>query len=164
MIRRYKIINKSYFCVHHKNRQKHNQHFKTAVFHNKFILCHIKPNIYISKIKFASHKQYLFCLLTSRNTKKTRTDQSIPRVFLLCLKRNDPQTFTSASCKNPFLQCVCYWYNLLRWMFFILCDNWKTLLFMKVCRYSEIFLSAMLLLSLKPVFWKKSVFYALSPQ
>ena len=30
---------------------------------------------------------------------------------------------------------------------------------MKVCRYSEIFLSAMLLLSLKPVFWKKSVFY-----
>ena len=96
--------------------------------------------------------------------KKTRTDQSIPRVFLLCLKRNDPQTFTSASCKNPFLQCVCYWYNLLRWMFFILCDNWKTLLFMKVCRYSEIFLSAMLLLSLKPVFWKKSIFYALAPQ
>ena len=96
--------------------------------------------------------------------KKTRTDQSIPRVFLLCLKRNDPQTFKSGSCKNPFLQCVCYWYNLLRWMFFILCDNWKTLLFMKVCRYSEIFLSAMLLLSLKTEFWKKSVFYTLSPQ
>ena len=105
-----------------------------------------------------------FVFLPLEMQKKTRTDQSIPRVFLLCLKRNDPQTFKSGSCKNPFLQCVCYCYNLLRWMFFILCDNWKTLLFMKVCRYSEIFLSAMLLLSLKPVFWKKSVFYALSPQ
>ena len=105
-----------------------------------------------------------FVFLPLEMQKKTRTDQSIPRVFLLCLKRNDPQTFKSGSCKNPFLQCVCYCYNLLRWMFFILCDNWKTLLFMKVCRYSEIFLSAMLLLSLKPVFWKKSAFYALSPQ
>ena len=29
------IINQSYFCVRHKNRQKHNQHFKAAVFHNR---------------------------------------------------------------------------------------------------------------------------------
>ena len=29
-------MNKSYFCVRHKNRPKRNQHFKTAVFHNKF--------------------------------------------------------------------------------------------------------------------------------
>ena len=69
-----------------------------------------------------------------------------------------------AAAINPFLQYVSYWYNLLQWIFFILCDNWKTLFFMKVCRYFEIFLSTMLLLSLKPVFWKKSVFYALPPQ
>ena len=105
-----------------------------------------------------------FVFLPLEMQKKTQTDQSIPCVFLLCLKRNNPQTFKSGSCKNPFLQCLCYCYNLLRWMFFILCNNWKTLLFMKVCHYSEIFLSAMLLLSLKPVFWKKSTFYALSPQ
>ena len=37
----------SYFCVHRKNRQKHNQNFKTATFHNKFTLFQIKPNIYI---------------------------------------------------------------------------------------------------------------------
>ena len=49
-------------------------------------------------------------------------------------------------------------------MFFILCDNWKTLLFLKVFRYTEIFLTAMLLFTLKPVFWKKSVFYAAYPQ
>ena len=45
--RRYEIINESYFCVCHKNRRKHNQHFKTPVFHKKCTLCHIKPNIYI---------------------------------------------------------------------------------------------------------------------
>ena len=39
---------------------------------------------------------------------------------LLCLKRNNPQTHKSGSCKTTFLQCICYWYNLLRWMFFIL--------------------------------------------
>ena len=104
--------------------------------------------------------QCLFRLLSPRNAKKTQTDQNIPCVFPLCLKRNDPQTFKSGSCKNPFLQCVCYYYNLLRWMFFILCDTWKKLLFMKVYRCSEIVLSAMLLLSLKPVYCKKSVFYA----
>ena len=44
-----------------------------------------------------------------------------------------------AATKNPLLQCVWYYWNLLRWMFFILCDNLKILLFMKVWRYSEIF-------------------------
>ena len=102
------------FCIRHKNRRKHNQHFKTAVFHNKFTRPHIKPNINNQETKFASLKQYLFRLLTSRNAKKTQTDQSMPRVFLLCLKRNDPQTFKSGSCKQSFLKCVCYWYNLLR--------------------------------------------------
>ena len=59
--------------------------------------------------------------------KKLEQTKVYQEFFLLCLKRNDPQTFKSGSCKNPFLQCVCYCYNLLRWMFFILCDNWKTL-------------------------------------
>ena len=117
----------------------HNQHLKTDVFLNKFTLFQIKPNIYIWKTKFDFHKQYLFCLLTSRNAKKTRTDHSIPLVFLLCLKRNDLQTLKSGSCKISFLQCVRYWYNLLRWMFLILCDTWKTLLFVKVYRYSDTF-------------------------
>ena len=33
--RSYEIINESYFCVRHKNRREHNQHFKIAVFHIK---------------------------------------------------------------------------------------------------------------------------------
>ena len=74
------------------------------------------------------------------------TDKSILHFFLLCIKRNDQQTFKCSSYKNLFFQHVCYCYNLLRLIFFILRDKCKTLLFMKVCRYSEIFLSAMLLL------------------
>ena len=84
-----------------------------------------KPNLPLSlSLSLSlSLKQYLFRLLTSRNAKKTETDQGMPRVFLLYLKRNDPQTFKSGSCNHSFLQCVCYWYSLLRSMFFILCDN-----------------------------------------
>ena len=126
--------------------------------------CHIKPNIYYRNLNFPLTNGTYFVFLPLQMQKETKTDQSLPRAFLLCLKRNDPQTFKSGSGKNPSLQRVCYCYNLLRWVFFILWDNWKTLLLMKVCRYFEIFLSTMLLLSLKPVFWKKSAFYALSPQ
>ena len=110
-LRNYK--RKLIFCLP-QNMQKHNQHFIIAVFHNKFTLCHIKPNTYRQKTKFAFHKQYLFRLLISRNAKKTPTDQSIPSFFLLCMKRNDPQTFKSGTSKKPFLQCVCYSYKMLR--------------------------------------------------
>ena len=41
-LRNYK---RKFFCMQHKNKRKHNQHFKTAVFHSKFTLCQIKPNI-----------------------------------------------------------------------------------------------------------------------
>ena len=54
---------------------------------NKFTLCHIKPNIYMYKIKLASHKQYLLSLLTSRNTRKTQIVQSIPHFFNLSEKK-----------------------------------------------------------------------------
>ena len=37
-------------------------------------------------------------------------------------------------------------------MHFILCDNWKALLFIKVYRFSPIFLTVMMLLSLKLLF------------
>ena len=82
--------------------------------------------------------------------------------FLICPNLNDSQTFKSSSCKNGFLQCVYYRCNLLRWMFFVPCDSLKTLFFLKVWSYCEIFSTAILSFSLKQVFWKKSVFYAIS--
>ena len=47
-------------------------------------------------------------------------------------------------------------------MFFVPLENWKSLFFVKNCRYFEILPTAILWLSLKQVFWKKSVFYVIS--
>ena len=68
--------------------------FQTATFQTEVTLYHIKPNIYIKKNKFFSHKQYLFSLSSSRNGKKTHTDKNILHDFLLCPKRNDSETFS----------------------------------------------------------------------
>ena len=84
--------------------------------------------------------------------------------YSLWKETHKPLTFKRGSFKKAFLQCVCYWYNLLQWIFFFPCHLWKALFFMEVYHYSEVFLTAMLLLSLKPAFWKKSVFYSLSRQ
>ena len=107
----------------------------------------------MKKTKFTSYKEYLYGVLFSRTVKKTHTDQSIlATFFVLLLKRSDSQTFKYSSSKNPFLQCVCYCYNLLRLMFFILCDNWKTLFSIKLSVTLKAFPSTMLLRSLKEVF------------
>ena len=77
---------------------------------------------------------------------------------------SEPKRLTNLQKKqlqNYFLQCVCYRCSLLRWMFFVPCDSWKTLFFLKVCRYCEIFTTAILSFSFKQVFWKKSVIYAI---
>ena len=82
-------------------------------------------------------------------------------MFLLCLKRNVSQTFESSSCENLSPKCVCYWYSLLRSIFFVPCDNWKTLFFIQIHCYPEVFCNhhVALLRFLKQVFWKKSVFH-----
>ena len=56
-----------------------------------------KLNLTLSLSLSLSLKQYLFRLLTSRNAKKTQADQSMPHVFLLCLKKNDTQTLAAAN-------------------------------------------------------------------
>ena len=90
----------------------------------------------------ASHKQYQFGFLFSIKVKEDSYRPNYILSFLICPNLNDSQTFKSSSCKIFFLQCVCYRCNLLRWMFFVPCDNWKTLFFLKVCRYCETFSTA----------------------
>ena len=87
---------------------------RITFFHNTFMFFHIKKNIYKYKTKFASHEQYLqysSIRRTFRNAKKTQRDQNIQRIFLTLSERKRPG-------KHWFLQCLCYWYNLLQWMFF----------------------------------------------
>ena len=71
--RTYELTAVKYFCVHYKNRRKHNQQvIQIAIFRNKFNLRHIKLNVYIWKTHFTFYKQYLFGLLFSTNAKKTQ--------------------------------------------------------------------------------------------
>ena len=52
------------------------------------------------------------------------------------MKRINSHIFRSkSSCKKLFIQCVCCWLNLLQWMLFIPCDNWKKSLSIKFYLY-----------------------------
>ena len=114
------------------------QTFQTAIILNKCTLWLIKLNIYIKKTKFKSHKQYLCCVLFSGNV-ETNIQTKMYYIFLaLSLKRNGSQTFKCSSSNKPFLQCICYWYNLLRQKcFFILCDN--TIFYKNLSLHLELF-------------------------
>ena len=47
-------------------------------------------------------------------------------------ERKDTRTFKCSYWKTLLPQWICYWYNLLRRMFFISYDNWKPSFFIKV--------------------------------
>ena len=94
--------------------------------------------IYIWKTKFTSYKRYFFVLAFSKNAKKTDADQSILKDFLFQSRlTNVSQTFQSSRRKRVFPKCAYHWYNLLRWMFFIPCDNSKQYFFTQTYCYSE---------------------------
>ena len=57
---------------------------------------------------------------------------------MLCLKRKVSQTLKSSSCKKVFPKSVHHGCNLLRWMFFIRCDNWKTFFLIQTYCYPEV--------------------------
>ena len=133
--------------------------FETVIFQNKFTSWHIRLNIYIWKTKFSSHKHYLFGLLFSRNAEKTHTDQSILLTFLLWLKRNASQTLKSSSRKKVFPKCV----YIMDTTCFDECFLFRVITrrhsFLYKLIVTQKFGSAMLLRTLKQVYWKKSVFY-----
>ena len=78
-------------------------------------------------------------------------------------KENPHKPLKVVAAKISFPHCICYWYNFLRWMFFIL-RVIKDITFRENLSLLWDFWSAMLLLSLKSVFYRKFMFYALSPQ
>ena len=149
--------------VRHKNRRKHNI-LNCFFSHKKFTLCNIKPNLPYRKLNLPlASSIYLDILLLEMQTRLLQT-KVYHTFFLFCLKKDDPQTFKSSSCKSSFLQYV--YILLLQFVSMnVFCSMWwKILLFIKIRCYSETFLIPMFLRSSKPMFWKKFIFYALSPQ
>ena len=112
----------------------------------------------MQETKFTSHKRYLFGLLLSTKVKEDSQRPKNTSSFLICPNLNDSQAFKSNSYKKYFLQRARYRRNLLRCMFFVPCDNWKTLFFLRVFSYCEIFSTAILSLSLKQVFERSPYF------
>ena len=81
----------NYFCDCHKNRQKHNQHFNLLYF--KLNSHFVTSNSISPCKKFNLLLINSICLVVFSRVKKTHTKQSTLQIFLLCLERNDSQTF-----------------------------------------------------------------------
>ena len=83
---------------------------------------------YIWETKFTAHNLTSHgLLLFSRNTDQTHVGQSS---FLLHPKKK-LTNLQKYKMHKILSQCVCYWYDLLRWIFCIPCDDWKTSIFYK---------------------------------
>ena len=119
------IISVNYICVRHKNRRKHNQHFKLLFFK---INLHFGTSEYIStygKLDLLPINS-IFLVFPSRERQRrlmqTKVYYKLP---LFSLQRSVSQTFKSSSCKNIFSRRVYHWYNLLQWIIFVPYDNCK---------------------------------------
>ena len=124
----------------------------TNIFHNKFTLNHIKPNIYIQKTIYRklnlSLTSSIFSSSYVQKFKKRLKQTKVYHTFCyFVLKETTYKPLKVASAKNLF-SSVYVLVQLASMNVFILCDNRRTLLFMKLYRNAEILLSAMLLLSL----------------
>ena len=99
---------RNYFYVGHKNRRKHYQYFKLLFITVNSDLITWNQTLTHKKLKLSfTSSIYLVVLPLEmwRGLKQTNVYQTF---FLLCLKRNDQQINKRSSCKNRFLQCVCY--------------------------------------------------------
>ena len=112
---------------------------------------HVRNYIYFSQIAFI-WSSFVYISKKSSYRLKFSYSVQIETIHKPWEKAAAKHFFSSA-----YVRC-----NLLRWMFFIWYEMWKTLFFLKVYRYFDISSTTLLLSSLKQVFWKKSVFYIIS--
>ena len=115
---------------------------------NKFTLWDIKRNFYILKTKFTPHKHYLFGLLFSRNAKKTHTGQIYYKIFYPVWKKTSYKPSKVKAAKRFFSQVSMFHMIIGRHCFLY-----------KFIVTQKFFATAILLRSLKQVFWNGSLFY-----
>ena len=113
------------------------------------------------KLNFPLTSSIYFVFLLFEMQKRLKQTTVYQTFFLTLLKRNDPQSFKGGSC-NSFLQCACYWHNFDSMNVFYSMWQLKDSTFHKSLSLLRDFLTARFLLSLRPVFWKKLVFYLIS--
>ena len=119
-----------------------------------WILVHQTKYLHTANQIYFTQTVFIWSSLPYKSTEDP-TEQSSLQVFLLCLNQNYSQTFKSSSCKQNFLQCVCYKCNLLRWIFlFQVITGSLSLLWHYFNRHVIVFFERSV--------WKKSVFYFIS--
>ena len=113
LLKELKIHKQNLFCVRHKNRRKHSQHFKLLFFTinlhfvtSNQIPIYIKPNLVLT----SSIYLVFFPLEMQGRLKQTKLYH---KFFILC-DRNDHKPLKVVAAKTASPVCVCYWYNLLR--------------------------------------------------
>ena len=111
------------------------------------------------KSNFFHYKHYLFGPLFSRNAKKTHADQSILPTSLLCLKRNISLTLKSSSCKKSLPNVYIMDTTCFNECFLFCVMTGRHSFLYKLIVTQRFDATAMLLRSLKQVFWKKSIFH-----
>ena len=98
---------------------------------------------------------------------KSREDYYRPKLFTSFFTLSETNRHTNCqkygSCKKPFLQCLCYWHNLLRLILFFPCGNWKTFL-IKDDRYPEVLFNPHILVFFGTSYSEDDCIYFLSPQ
>ena len=145
------------------NRWKHNQHFQLQFFTINLDFIASNQVYTCRKLNLPLLISIYLAFLPLEIQRKLKQTKVYHTLFHFVWKETTDKPLKEAASKTLFFSVDYHWLNLRRWKFFIPCDNWKALLFIKVYRFSEVILTAMVMLSLKPVFWKKTVLYALSP-
>ena len=95
-IRSYESISENYFCVRHKNRRKHNQHFKLLFFKEK-LHCGTSVSIY-GKLNLLTIKN--ICLVFSSRERQRRLIQT--KLFYSLWKETCQKALKAAAAKKSF--------------------------------------------------------------
>ena len=137
--------------------QKHNQHSMLLLFK---INLHFGTSGKISKCRKLIFLPIdnIYLVFFSREMQILVQTKVATTNFFYCLKRNISQTCKSRSCKKIFHNCVYHSNNLLRCFLFHMITERHYFLF-KFIVTKRFCAMAMLLHSLKQVFWKKSAFH-----
>ena len=98
---------KTMFCVRHKNKRKHNQHFKLLFF--KVNLRFITSNQILTyrKLNLFIRSSIYLVVLPTEMQRRLKQPKYTTRFFTSSEKKWSTN-FKSSSFKKPFLQCICY--------------------------------------------------------
>ena len=140
ILRSYEIITINNFCVRHKNRQKHNQHFKLLFFkENLQFGTSEQISVYI-KLSLLTVKSIFWSSLLEKGKEDSYRPMYTTSFFTLPEKKC-LANLKMAQLQKTFPQVCISSIKLASMNVFSPCDNWKTLFLYKFSVYPEVWCS-----------------------